>query len=104
MKARIRYDHWFPKLIRRRGIVLYPFVLISFSEPEALRTRILHHEWIHIRQIRRDGYLRFYCVWLGQLVKNLFRYKNYDKAYRNISYEVEAYKKMRLIKLPKVLE
>jgi len=53
MKIRIRYNHWYPGAIGRRAIVLYPYILIGLSANEAKTHHLLHHEWIHIQQIRK---------------------------------------------------
>lgn len=103
MHLRIRYNHRLPTLVGVKGGVYYPYILFAVSEEEARKQRYLHHEWVHILQIRRDGVLTFYLRWLGSLIKNLIRDKNFDTAYRNIPYEKEAYTKMDVIELPKHL-
>ena len=104
MKIKIRYNHWLPRLLKIRGITLYPYICIKYSESISFKKRIIHHEWIHIIQVRRDGFFRFYFKWLIELLINFLKYKNYNKAYKNISYEAEACKKMFKIKIPKKLE
>jgi len=104
MKIKIKYNHWLPKKVKADGLVIYPYVLLRHPENKIKRKKALHHEWVHIQQIRKDGLVKFYFGWFTQLIKNLFRYKNVHKAYRNISYESEAYKKMWKISLPKRLE
>lgn len=53
-----------------------------------------NHERIHVLQAKsfKLGYFSFYCRYLYQWVKNLFKYgcKN-NTAYYNISFEREAY-------------
>ncbi|TKJ17905.1 hypothetical protein CEE44_05285 [Candidatus Woesearchaeota archaeon B3_Woes] len=104
MKIKIRYNHWLPRLFKKNGITLYPYIFIRHSEPISFKKRITHHEWIHIIQIRKKGFFQFYFKWLIELLINILKYKNYNKAYKNISYEVEAYKNMFKIKIPKKLE
>jgi hypothetical protein len=103
MKIKIKYNHWYPRHIGRRGIVLYPYVLISLSENDAKTRHILHHEWIHVQQVRRYGFLKFYCMYFYEWFINVCRYGNMKKAYSNISYEKEAYAKQDTIKLPESL-
>lgn len=55
-------------------------------------------------QVRKEGFLKFYLKYVYEFFVNLFRYGKINKAYRNISYEKEAYKKEKKIKLPKHLE
>ena len=103
MKIKIKYKHWLPKIIKADGLIIYPYVLLAHSKKKPKR-KALHHEWVHVQQIRKDGLIKFYFDWFAQLIKNLFIYKNCHKAYRNISYESEAYKRMWKINLPKRLE
>jgi len=100
MKVRIKYNHRYPKYIGKRGIVLYPYVLISLSEYEAKKQHVLHHERIHVQQARKNTILLFYSTYLYERILNMFRYRNFSKAYRNISYEKEAYEKQNDIELP----
>jgi hypothetical protein len=104
MKIKIRYNHWYPRYIGRRGIVLYPYVLISLSEHEAKKQHVLHHEWIHVQQVRRDTMVKFYFTYLYERIINMFIYRNFTQAYKNISYEKAAYDKQNYIELPKYLD
>src|SRR5665647_2681484 len=70
------------------GIVLYPFILFASKQPDPA---IENHEDIHCQQIRRDGFLGFYRKYLWEYSKGRMRGQNHDAAYRNISYEQEAY-------------
>ena len=101
MDVKVKYSFWLPKLLWRNAIVLYPFILISKSETESKKTNILNHEFIHILQIRKDGFFKFYSKYLLEWVINLFI--DYRTAYKNISYEKEAFIQGRRIKLPKRL-
>lgn len=101
MHLRIKYNHWYPKLLGIRGIAYYPFIFLYCSRQQALKERILHHEWIHVQQIRRDGAIYFYLRWLFEFFVHFIRYRNLSKAYRIISYEQEAYRLMYKIKLPR---
>ena len=74
MKVRIKYNHRYPRCIGKRGIVLYPYVLISLSEYEAIKQRVLHHERIHVQQARKNTILLFYSTYLYERIINMFRY------------------------------
>ncbi|MBS3099389.1 hypothetical protein J4462_04205 [Candidatus Pacearchaeota archaeon] len=104
MRIIIKYSHWYPRLWGLKGIVYYPFVLIAVSKKEARKNNLLKHEWIHVKQIRRDGFLYFYFRYFFEFVVGFFRYWNVWKAYRNISYEKEAYAKEGKIRLGRELE
>jgi len=103
VKVKIRYNRWFPKCIRLEGITLYPYIIISSSETVANKKKILKHEWIHIKQVRKEGFFKFYTKYLFEWTTNLIKYGRIGKAYRNISYEKEAYKNENKVMLPKNL-
>jgi len=72
------------------GITLWPFVIVKHTE---LKDDLvfLNHERIHLRQ-QAELLVVFFYIWYG--VEFLFRivqYKNKHEAYRNISFEREAY-------------
>lgn len=73
-----------------RGITLFPFIIVS--ERELKRNAVMiHHEKIHIRQQLELLVVPFFA-WYG--IEFLFRwiqFKNRKMAYRNISFEREAY-------------
>lgn len=77
------------KLFGVQGMVVFPFVLYA---PEDPGPQLLNHERIHQDQILRDGVIRFYSRYLWEYVKLRLKKMNHDQAYRNISYEQEAYK------------
>ena len=101
MNIKVKYNFWLPKLFGRNALVLYPYILISKSETETRKTKLLHHEWIHILQMRKEGFFIFYLRYLGEWVINLFT--DYQNAYQNISYEKEASIQEKKLKLPRKL-
>ena len=103
MKIKIKYNLRYPRYIGKRGIVLYPYVLISLSEHEARKQYVLHHERIHVQQVRKNTILKFYFIYLYERIINVCKYWNLSKAYRNISYEKDAYERQNSIKLPTYL-
>jgi len=48
---------------------------------------------VHVEQVKRDGFFVFYLRYVFEWVVNLFRYFNFDEAYRMVSYEREAYRR-----------
>lgn len=81
-----------PKLLRKRfnGMALWPFVLLR---EEGLKndTRFLNHERIHFRQ-QKELLVIFFYGWYGlEYLVRLIQYRNRFTAYRNISFEREAY-------------
>lgn len=74
----VHCTRWFlPK--RATGITLYPFIFYQKSKFDIILRR---HEWIHIRQVRRDGWFKFYYTWIKE---------NHQMGYYDIEYEKEAY-------------
>ena len=104
MKVRIVYNSWFANMIVGKNITLYPFIFMLYDEKTSRESRILNHEWIHVTQIRKLGLFKFYGTYIVQYVKNLLTYWSFDKAYRAISYEIEAYDGQDCFELPEVLE
>lgn len=52
---------------------------------------LINHEKIHDAQQRELLYLPFYLLYVVEWVVRLFQYRDFPKAYRNISFEREAY-------------
>jgi len=73
-----------------RGITLFPFIFLA-SRDYVKDTDLINHEKIHLRQQAELLIVLFY-IWYG--VEFLIRYvyfKNKNLAYRNISFEREAF-------------
>lgn len=71
-------------------MAVYPFMI--FKNPEAgTISRIIRHELIHFHQQLELLVLPFYVLYFLSYLLNLLIYRNHDKAYRNICFEVEAY-------------
>ncbi len=71
-------------------MALWPFVILKHHELKE-RTVFINHERIHLRQ-QAELLVVFFYLWYG--LEFLFRwiqYKNRRQAYRNISFEREAY-------------
>ena len=80
------------------AINLFGFIIIRSEYREllnsrpAVRDRLINHEQIHTAQMREMLYLFFY-VWYGieWLILWVYFGFNSKKAYKNISFEKEAY-------------
>lgn len=82
------YGCKFLKYININAIVLYPFVLYRHRFPDPV---IISHEKIHLDQIKRLGITRFYFLYLKEYVIGRKHGLSHDEAYRQISFEREAY-------------
>lgn len=73
-----------------RGLTLFPFVIIrNFLDKE--NKVLLNHERIHIRQQLELLILPFFVLYFLEYLIRLVQFKDRNKAYRNISFEREAY-------------
>ena len=78
----------FLKPFRINAIVLYPLVLYQDKFPNE---SLVIHEEVHLKQIKADGVLKFYTRYLYEYVRGRMLGLSHYQAYRNISYEIEAY-------------
>lgn len=79
-----------PFLKNVQGVALYPFILLKYRHLRKDKY-LMNHEEIHLQQQKELLVLPFYLLYLGNYIVNLFRYRNHYEAYRNISFEREAY-------------
>ena len=91
MKIRVVESSRIARLIGY-SITLYPFILLQCDIETAKASRLLNHEWVHILQVRRYGFIRFYLAYLIEFLAHLIASGDREEAYRFISYERSAYK------------
>ena len=73
------------------GMAIFPFILLRNKEDKTNK-RLVHHETIHIIQQIELLILPFFIWYFLEYTFRLFQYKfNVNQAYRNISFEREAY-------------
>jgi hypothetical protein len=72
------------------GITIFPFVVLKTKDLK-LNPTLINHENIHKRQQLELLVIPFYLVYGIEFLIRLIQYKNWDLAYRNISFEREAY-------------
>lgn len=72
------------------GLTLFPFIILKF---EGLRsdTVLINHEKIHLRQQLELLVLPFFFIYIVEFLIRLLQYRSWKLAYRNISFEREAY-------------
>ncbi len=76
------------KFTKISGIALWPFV---FTKPKWPNETLLNHEKIHLRQ-QKEMLLVFFYVWyLTEWAIRYLKTKDFDKAYRSICFEKEAF-------------
>ena len=84
---------WVNKVLLRKGIsgmALWPVILVREA---ALKSDavFMNHERIHLRQQLEMLVIPFYLWYVTEYGVRYFQYKNARLAYRNISFEREAY-------------
>ncbi|MDA6069108.1 hypothetical protein NJT12_05700 [Flavobacterium sp. AC] len=73
-----------------RGMTLFPFVFLKYDFDKD-NLVFVNHEKIHLRQQLELLVFPFYVFYVFEYIIRLIQYKNKDLAYRNISFEREAY-------------
>jgi hypothetical protein len=73
-----------------RGLTVFPFVFIKYAADSENQV-LINHEKIHIRQQMEMLVLPFFLWYFVEYTVRLLQYKNANLAYRNISFEREAY-------------
>jgi hypothetical protein len=73
------------------GITIFPF---KFLKSKALKGNrgLVNHEKIHLRQQLELLIILFFIIYGVEFLIRLIQYRNWKLAYRNISFEREAYK------------
>ena len=72
------------------GLTIYPFI---FLKNDALKhdAVLINHEKIHLKQQAELLWIFFFIWYYIEFIVRFIQYKNWDLAYRNISFEREAY-------------
>jgi hypothetical protein len=73
-----------------RGLALFPFVFVKYSLDKK-NPVFVNHERIHLRQQLELLIIPFFVLYFLEFFLRLIQYRNVDLAYRNISFEREAY-------------
>lgn len=73
-----------------RGLAVFPFVFVK-NRADAANVVFVNHEKIHLRQQLELLVIPFFIWYFIEYLFRLVQYKNADLAYRNISFEREAY-------------
>lgn len=75
-----------------RGMALFPFVLVKYGFDKTNEV-FVNHEKIHLKQQLELLIIPFFIWYFLEYLIRLIQYKNAELAYRNISFEREAYAK-----------
>lgn len=66
-------------------------IVFARKEKEPLAPATVNHELIHTKQMQETLFVFFYPVYGIHFLIQLVKFKNRDKAYRNVCFEREAY-------------
>ena len=72
------------------GVTIYPFIFIKYPKEETRQT-LINHEKIHIKQQLKWLIIPFFLMYGIEYLIGRIKGMNHDQAYRNISFEKEAY-------------
>ena len=74
------------------GITIFPFMFLKYR---ALKRNavLINHEKIHLRQQIELLVIPFFIIYSFEFLVRLLQYRSWSLAYRNISFEREAYEK-----------
>lgn len=72
------------------AMTVFPFVILR-DESDKTNSVLLNHEHIHLRQQAEMLVVPFFIWYLIEYLIRLLITRNHDRAYRNISFEREAY-------------
>ncbi|PRZ25216.1 hypothetical protein [Flavobacterium granuli] len=73
-----------------RGLTAFPFVFLKYSQDKE-NLIFINHEKIHLRQQLEMLVIPFFIWYFLEYFIRLLQFRNRDLAYRNISFEREAY-------------
>ena len=77
-------------LIGKKYMLLFCWLLTA---PKAVVSDVdINHEMIHAAQMKELLYIFFYLWYVIEWIVRLIHYRNAREAYRNISFEREAYR------------
>jgi hypothetical protein len=82
------FKHIIPK--KYCGLSIYPFIFLKYKN---LKTDniFMNHEKIHLKQQVELLWVFFFIWYFIEYLIRLLKYKNHEMAYKNISFEREAY-------------
>lgn len=74
------------------GMTIFPFMFLKHKGLKCDKV-LLNHEKIHLKQQLELFIIPFFVVYFFEFLVRFFQYRNWHLAYRNISFEREAYSK-----------
>jgi hypothetical protein len=93
MKGKVVVSKFWTKVFsfgKAEAITIFPFIFLRGNGLKVDKD-LLNHERIHLVQALELAVFLFYIWYLGEFLVRFIQHRNIDKAYRNISFEREAY-------------
>lgn len=95
-RVRIGFPWWLRLWVARdvTAITLGRTIYLSHSAGQrtgAALSRLLRHELVHVKQVNRLGLSIFLWRYVTEFLRHWWRERSVSKAYRRISFEVEAW-------------
>ncbi|HUR82711.1 MAG TPA: DUF4157 domain-containing protein [Thermoanaerobaculia bacterium] len=92
-KVCIGYPWWLRPFLMRDvvAITLGRRIYVRQAMAVASLEKLLRHELAHVRQVHRHGLIGFLVRYLVEFVRHWMRLRDVSKAYRAISFEIEAW-------------
>lgn len=93
MKGKVIVSKFWTKFFsmgKAQAITIFPFIFLKHSSDRDNRI-LINHERIHILQAIELLIIPFYVLYLLEFSLRLIQYRNFTRAYLNISFEREAY-------------
>lgn len=72
------------------ALAIWPFIILRHKELKK-DTVLLNHERIHLKQQKELLWIPFFIIYFVEFLAKIVIYKKSKLAYRNISFEREAY-------------
>jgi hypothetical protein len=73
------------------GLTIFPFIFLR-NKKNINDVFLLNHEKIHLKQQIELLWIFFFVWYFIEYCIRMYQYKNHEFAYKNISFEKEAYK------------
>lgn len=73
------------------GLTIFPFIFLR-NKKSINDVFLLNHEKIHLKQQIELLWVFFFVWYFIEYCIRMYQYKNHEFAYKNISFEKEAYK------------
>lgn len=91
----MNYNHWIFKIwpFSRYEAITLPWGIYYKKTPSI---NLIKHELKHLEQKKSFGTMAFYIKYFLEFCGNLIKYKSWKKAYKLISFEIEAKKAEKL--------